>query len=797
MKKTILAMAMAATALGATAASASQFTIYINPGHGGYDSNDRNVVIEPYGSGDPAGYWESKSNLVKGLALRDMLEAKGYHVVMSRTTNTTADDLGLSTIGNLANASKARLFFSIHSNATGTDARRNFPLMLFRGYDNDPVRPESKTLSQCLNTHLLENQVTYWTSTSPNVRGDWSFYPSWGTSGLGVLRQLTITGMLSEGSFHDYVPEAYRLMSEEYCWLEAYHFRRCIDEMLGVPGETVGHIFGRLNDSRSPRPGNYRMFGDDLLATVQNGTVELYDASGALKETFTTDGVNINGVYCFRNLEPGTYTVKAYSDTYYPVEKTVTVEADLVSYANMSLNKIRNSAPVVLSYSPEWADGSESVLCNTPIVVNFSWDMDTELTEQALSIEPPVEGTFAWEDLNYRMVFTPSKAYDINTTYTVTVGTGAAHAGGTHMEQPVSFQFHTAERNFMEILGYYPKEGDHVHYNNAAIEFRFDKRPHVTNILKQVTCTDADGNTVSFNNRGITSSKNTSAYGFFRIPFAQALTPGKQYTVHVSDQVGDRDGITIQSGMDLTFTAVDAGEAKPDAEIEAFENAEAYAYDEEQSIQVKSQSVAAEATALFNQGVKYSYEFESDNGGEILYRRQGESVFITPGDIVGIHVRGDLSGNNLYLLCSSELGDKYIEVCTLDFLGWHYIEVPATVLEGTDPYMFTGVKVSQTPGLASAAGNIALDRMSTRSGDSGVNDIEISNVTVHPNPASAYVVANGDVLIQGMELVSLNGSTVARVSGNVINVEAVPAGHYFVLVYTANGRSAHRVIINH
>lgn len=797
MKKLLTAFAAAAVAMGAYAEDASNFTIYINPGHGGHDADDRNVVIEPYQAGDPNGYWESNSNLEKGLALRDMLEAKGYHVVMSRTTNTTEDDLGLSTIGRLANQAGSRLFFSIHSNATGTAARRNFPLMLFRGYDNDPVRPESKQLAEALNPHLLQNQVTYWTSTTPNVRGDFSFYPSWGTQGLGVLRQLTVTGMLSEGSFHDYIPEAYRLMSKEYCWLEAYHFRRCIDEFLNVPGETVGHIFGRLNDTRAPRPGDYLKYGDDLLATVNNATVELLDANGTLLQTYTTDPVNVNGVYAFKNLEPGTYKVRAYSDTYYPQETTVEVQADLVTYANMRLNKIRLTAPEVVSYSPVWSEGDEALLCNTPVTVEFNWDMDTEATAAAFSIEPAVEGTVTWEDLNYRLVFTPAKAYETNTEYTVTIGTGATHAGGMTMEQPVQFKFRTTDRNFMEILGYYPKEGDEVHYHGATIEFRFDKRPNVSPILSQVTCEDADGNPVKFNNRGILSSKAKDPYGFFRIPFQGDLVPGKLYTLHISDRVSDRDGITIQNGMDITFRAVDAGADKPDAATENFEDASIYVFDEDQSIAVASQAVTVNsAKALFGNALSLAYSFAEEQG-EVSWHRTATDVSIVPGSIVGIHVNGDLSGNELYLQCSSELGDKFIEVCRLDFLGWKYIEVPATALEGTDPYLLSGIKIVRVPGMASGSGTVMLDRLSGRDNGSGVNDVEVSTITVHPNPASQYLVANGDIHILSVELVNMEGATVARAAGNIINVEAVPEGHYFLLVTTANGRTAHRVIVNH
>ncbi|MDE6081270.1 MAG: N-acetylmuramoyl-L-alanine amidase, partial [Muribaculaceae bacterium] len=85
-----------ACALASHAVNPQDLTIYINPGHGGHDSDDRNVVIYPYTQGDPEGFWESNSNLDKGLFLRDMLQAKAMTVHMSRVTNTSADDLNMS-----------------------------------------------------------------------------------------------------------------------------------------------------------------------------------------------------------------------------------------------------------------------------------------------------------------------------------------------------------------------------------------------------------------------------------------------------------------------------------------------------------------------------------------------------------------------------------------------------------------------------------------------------------------------------------------------------------------------------
>ena len=87
--------------------------IYVNPGHGGYDpTNDRNVPTIPFAAGDHNGFYESKCNLVKGLELRDLLEAAGATVMMSRTQNRDEDDKVLTEISAEANAFGADGFIS-------------------------------------------------------------------------------------------------------------------------------------------------------------------------------------------------------------------------------------------------------------------------------------------------------------------------------------------------------------------------------------------------------------------------------------------------------------------------------------------------------------------------------------------------------------------------------------------------------------------------------------------------------------------------------------------------------------
>ena len=801
MRKLISIFTALTATVSAWALTPKDLTIYINPGHGGHDADDRNVVIEPFTAGDPEGYWESNSNLTKGLYLYNMLKSDGFNVYISRTTNTSADDLGLSTICALANKTNADFFFSIHSNATGTSSRVNFPLMLYRGYDNEPQWPNALKMGEILGKHLYENGVTVWTNNLA-IRGDWSFY-SWGTAGLGVLRNLAVDGMLSEGSFHDYIPETYRLMNDDFMYLEAWHFRKAIYEYFNLEPTTTGLIIGRINDSRLLRNVSYARFGEDVLSTIDGAKVDLFDESGKKLSECTTDKL-YNGVYAFRDLKPGTYHIHVSATEHYDYETDVTVKADQATYANVKLNMVRSTPPVVTSYSPVWKEGDEPMLCNTPIVFNFNWDMDRESTEKAFSITPAVEGEFEWSDANFTMTFKPTKPYNISTEYTVKLDVTAEHAGGMKMENPVEFKFLTTNRNFMEMLGNYPKDGDKVHYKGAALELRFDMFPNVVPILNQISATDSKGNTLSFNKRSMKYSKKGDTYGYFRLPVTGDLTVGENYHLVISSEVGDKDGITLQHGYEIDFTAVDASEDAGDLTvIDGLDDVTPYSYNEDQSVGVTKVTAGAGGSSMKLIGtnslkVDYTLQSDLDVPGEVMISRsEGTTETVTPSDLLSVRVYGDLTANELYAQFTSETAVKYVKIATLDFLGWENIDVALTDLEGSAPYELSGFKIVETPSLMSKAGVVYIDNVAKHK-DAGVENVEVSNITIHPNPASEYIIANGDALVKSLELTSMNGQLVMKASGNVLNVSETPAGAYLVKVTMVSGiTTVKKVIIRH
>ncbi len=806
MKKIFSSIIAMTIGVAAFAVSPSDVKIYINPGHGGYDSDDRvNTTLHPFQSGDTMTYAESKSNLFKGFRLRQLLWEQGIEVAMSRVANTSADDLGLETIGLLANASGADIFLSIHSNATGITARRNFPLELFRGYDGEAQIPGSLEWGTYMCENLLKNQTTIWTSTSSNVRGDWSFQAAWGTQGYGVLRRNTIPSILSEDSFHDYIPEAYRYLNDDYCWTMAWNARKAVQQYFGLDGVDYGAIAGRINDDRIQRNVDYICFDDDKLDALHSVKVELYDESGAKIDEDVTDNL-YNGIYAFRKLTPGKYKLKFSNATHYPYEQDVEVKADECSYVNVKMKKIRNTAPEVVSYSPVYKDGDEPVLCNSQIILNFNWDMDTESTEAAFSIEPAVEGTITWEDQNYRMIFTPTNTYDVNTVYTVKLAATASHPDGMSMTAPVEFKFLTAATNYMSITSQFPNEGDKVHYTKPTFELRFDRHPSGTGATSFISVVDSKGAKVALNSRTIKVSNNVSdEYGWMRVTCSKDLTPGETYTLTISPNIQDYDGIKLKEGSVVTFTAVNAGEEKTTETLDAMEDATKFSQNTNGCVNVQSQSVTATSTKLFGtKSLNFAYEFTSTSGGELLWSRSNTAIVpaevseITSVDALGFHVYGDLSGNGVYIELTSDLEVKYIHVCDLNFLGWKYVEVPLSELVANASNQFTGIKLAQIESLSSRKGSFQIDEIKyIPNGALGVENVFAPEVSVYPNPASEYLIASADGFVTRIELVSMGGTTVATAMSNVLNVSEVAEGTYIANIYTAQGCAVKKVVIKH
>lgn len=338
--------------------------IYLNAGHGGYDSNDRScwTVPVPETWSNPDGYWESKSNLTKALALEEMLKKAGATVIMSRRTNKSGvrdieyypgataaeiaelkngDDRDLSAIAEEANANDVDHFLSIHSNAL--NGQTNYLLMLYHGYNDQPTVAQSDKMAESSGNIQIQNPLTVWTSPKPLLRGDFTFYGD--DMGLGVLRPLTVPGFLSEGSFHDYAPETHRLCNDDYCRLEALrmyqHFHKWFEAPLPQTATISGWVksSNELVDVLGEPKFVYVKNSDDQWLPINGAKVELYKGTTKVAEK-TTDNW-YNGVFAFYDLTPGTYKLVVTKDKYGTVTTEVTVKAEEIAGVKVRMKNIR------------------------------------------------------------------------------------------------------------------------------------------------------------------------------------------------------------------------------------------------------------------------------------------------------------------------------------------------------------------------------------------------------------------------------------------------------------------------
>ena len=320
----ILALMATVALTGADTVSAASFNgkkYYVNPGHGGHDSDDRPTPL-------PLGvemFYESDGNLSRGLFLRDFLQANGASVKMSRVTNYSSDDLALSTIASQSN-SYGGYFMSLHTN--GANASANYIVSFYRTTSSAPSTETiagSQSMALAVSQWHDKNHLTNMTYSTPRALGCYAFYGY----NLGVLGPNNRPGYLVETVFHDYRPDGLRLKSDVYnkytAWQILMATRQNSGGSTGMTDNVKGCIVGDIRDlSKTCGYTNYTSRGRDSYLAVNGAKVVLKNSSGAQVATMNTDNC-ANGLFGFFDLAAGTYTLEFSKDGYKTQTKSVTV----------------------------------------------------------------------------------------------------------------------------------------------------------------------------------------------------------------------------------------------------------------------------------------------------------------------------------------------------------------------------------------------------------------------------------------------------------------------------------------
>jgi hypothetical protein len=757
----------------ATSTNPADYKIYINPGHGGYDSDDRLMYLYPIfvnqnvqeGYTREQSFWESTSNLDKGLRLDTMLRALGFQTKLSRITNTTADDRSLSGISKEASDWNADFMLSIHSNAGNPS---NYILQLHSGITpGDPyglngypekvpeaVCNEARAITTLMGQNQYSNQVSCW-SREPNIAGDKTFARTimgW-SNGYGVMRNLKVPGTISEGMMHDYLPETYRLMNIDYKRQESFQFAKTFYSYFCNGELPYGAIGGRIHDvyqkqefpNYKPRKGTR-----DEYRPILKGVVELWQNDQLLK-TYVTDTL-YNGVYYFWNLQPGTYTVKAKPNGYYPQEQTLEVKNNEISYGIFALSLQRQTPPEVLDYSPK-VEITDSVLVSTHITMSFNWDMDVEATTAAFSISPAVEGTVTFEDDNHTLRFKPASRFEPGVEYTVTLGTGACHPDATyenHLQEPFSFKFRTLNRGSVRLIQTYPANGSEGNPVDAAFIAIFDAKLANTS-SKYFQVFDAEGNDISPVSRNVKLNAAAPApYGSAKFELkAGVLKPNSEYKMVIGAKVEDVDGVLINDPITITFKTGD----EVTSTLPILNNLDSLYFegDKETSVGVTSVSTLRNTASKY-EGLasnKLTYTFADANGEAVYVVDDVTAIKGNSQSTLGLHVSADYSFNTLYAKWAVDGDIQYTKICDLDYAGWLYQEADMSTLPAGVDYQFMGFKLVRQSSFLSEKGEISVDALRVQFEESAT---AVEDVTVEQD-ANRKTIENGflHILFNGVK----------------------------------------------
>ncbi len=732
----------------------ADYKIYINPGHGGYDSDDRRMGLYPIfvnglvnsegGYTQEQTFWESVSNLDKGMRLDTMLRALGFQTKMSRITNTTADDKSLYGIVTEANNYGADFMLSIHSNAGNPS---NFVLQIhsgitpgdaygLSGYSDvvpQDICDEARTITTLMGNYQYSNQVSCWTR-APQIAGDKTFARTvmgW-SNGYGVLRWLRVPGTISEGMMHDYLPETYRLMNIDYKRQESFFFAKTFYEHFCGKQLPYGAIGGKIYDVYQKQIfPNYKPNKNtrDVLRPILKGEVELWQNDQLIK-TYVTDTL-YNGCYYFWDLKPGTYKVIAKPEAYYPQEQILEVKNNEITYGMFALSMKRQTPPEVLSYAPN-VELTDSVLVSSQVTISFNWDMDEEATAAALTITPAVEGTITFEDDNHTMRFTPASRFEPGTEYTVTLGTGACHPDTqyeNHLKQPFSFKFRTQNRGSVRVLQTYPTNGSEGVPTNAAFIAVFDAKL-ANSANKYFKVYDANGNDISPASRNIKlNGVAPSPYGSAKFEAKSKLEPNSEYKMVIGAQVSDVNGVIVNDDVTITFkTGDEVGSTLP-----IFNNLDTLYFEGDKENSVGATSVlTARNTSYKFEGYasnKLSYTFSDANGEAIYVVDDVTAIKGNSLSTLGMHVFGDYTFNTLYAKWAVDGDIQYTKICDLDYAGWLYQEADMSTLPAGVDYQFMGFKLVRQASFLSEKGEVNIDalRVQFEASPTDVENVESLN----------------------------------------------------------------------
>jgi hypothetical protein len=374
------------------------------------------------------------------------------------------------------------------------------------------------------------------------------------------------------------------------------------------------------------------------------------------------------------------------------------------------------------------------------------------------------------------------------------------HPDNISMEEDFILQFVTQSRNRISLLKSYPNNGNKGVYAAKPLFFMvFDKTINSSTIRDEVNVLDANGTALSKITRSVRINKVGVPYGDFYFELTDPLIAGNNYTLRLGGNVMDDTGIKLVEPIDINFTA-SAVEVTDKTVVDDFEVAGKFAYDEAQSENDSLSSMIRSTTQkLFGSSAYRIKSIFTDTSASAVYSINDPLVTTETNKVFGLHVYGDLSGNELQLQFRSvtnEADIRYLKLCDLNFMGWEFVQ--AQFAEEA-VYKLTGLRVVRKNGILSKSVDIHVDNLlQYETPISGLTPNRFDqSVRVYPNPAAKiFFVKSEENSLPLLELYSLNGVLLKAVNDNQLTVTEFEAGTYLLKVKMQSGVVSKVVMIS-
>ncbi len=537
-------------------------------------------------------------------------------------------------------------------------------------------------------------------------------------------------GVLSEGSFHDYIPESWRLRNNDFLHHESWAFLRSFMEFYSIAPVNQGVIAGVVRDTLKTPEWYFKPGTRDEKLPINGARVTLKSEN----KVYNIDDLN-NGFFFFDSIAPGDY--KLYFDgleDYYKDSLTVKVTANKTTLADIYLKPDTTRVPQFVSITP---DLSDSIAFNQEFTFSFNLPMNRDSVQKAIQFIPSVSLNYTWDAESKVLKVKPSVGFASKTSYIIRIKTTACSKWKVKIADEEQFDFVTSSRLRLKIERNFPVNGMTGVTLYPQVRVYFDAPINSSSASSEIVLQDNLGQPLSKVREEFIETSGKGAY-FFEP--AQPLELNKQYKLVVKSGLTDVTGLTPGQNVEINFTTrVD--NYVTGTIVESYEDISKF-WDPEASGSTTGTDnplTTFTASAISHSGTysgKLNYVFTGASGGVCrVFDTRKPYIGQNTTASFGIWVFGDLSNNKLeYWFYSSGTTNQEVYVDTIDWAGWDLRTIPLSKIGGSGDRQFHSTVIKQTS-IGSKSGTILFDDALLYI-PTGIEEQETENIDfdVYPNP---------------------------------------------------------------